>query len=617
MSTVLFYLLKANACLVVFYIFYRFFLARETFFKFNRAYLMSAILLSFLIPSLEIPLENSFLSQVSNVWPLKWRSEVKSEIVHLKTIELSESQLANINPQDIKQMIVLPTTQQSTSGICTQQQKMDSDYLGVLKQSYSTLLIWAACAITGMLLLRLIYGLLQMFWLASKHRSKSKKSYTVIFVDKHLPTFSFFNYLFWQSNTQLSVSEKRQVLIHELAHIKQKHSFDVILAELLVALCWFNPVSYWYKTALKDLHEYQADQAVLATSNAGDYARLLLAQVFGTSRLSLANHFAQSQLLKRINMMGKNNSKRLNSWKYLLVIPLIILLGIQFGQYKDNKKSLKLTKMSLMTGNINTQGFVNMFQQEETPNVVTTETQSACIVPAQKLSSFEVESKEEDAELSDFMAACESETAEYEQKAAQLAEEYANKANAHIDRLASARACLPNSLNIIAHNSRMSSLPPSPVTSTHSSFVKNFEQVIKNRVEEAHCKVNRFTFEATTDNEEDIFEQITIVIDQAGQMQGQTKQLKVKQPFVVKQKKKGMVVEVLDKTNFKMIIDGVEIDLSQDLELTEPLRHLEELSKSVNIKAQQMEQDNQKLLHKMEQLNVIRQMIKKANSTPE
>ncbi len=486
MSNWITYFLTANICLAIFYLFYRVFLVRETFFRFNRAYLLSAILLSFLIPALDTRMESAFLNQFSMLG--NWSLDEKQHIGQLLIVDIEQE--PNLQKEEIdvllnsqkKPMLVSALPKDAEIHTITFDEKPEQE------ASFYDLVLncnnywpYFLGLISFVFLIRLLVSVLQMTILAFKYRSKSKKKYRAVFVDSALPTFSFFSLLFWQSNQQLTNSEKRQVFLHEMVHIRQYHSFDVLLCEVLIVLTWFNPFSYLYRRALKDIHEFEADRSVLKTEKASDYARLLLAQVFGTSRLTLANHFAQSQLKKRILMMAKDNSHTLNSWKYLLVIPLIVFLGLQFGHYEQSVvlnagESIKGFKAKVLK----TQGWISAIDMSEADMYVSEPEKAETKLALAMEKTMSVCSKNDtDAKRDKFMADASrsdsdkaSEVAKREAERALAASEYMNcekeKRLQELQKKESERAKLRHLAFLNAEASVPA--PPSPVLNVYNNF---------------------------------------------------------------------------------------------------------------------------------------------------
>src|SRR5690606_26661479 len=124
--------------------------------------------------------------------------------------------------------------------------------------------------------------------------------------------------------SELSAEEQQTILQHEAIHIDQKHSWDLLLFELLRIVFWFNPLVYMYQSRISILHEYIADAAAIKNQGKQAYYKGLLNQVFNTQNISFINtFFNQSLIKKRIVMLQKSRSKQTRLIKYALLIPLV------------------------------------------------------------------------------------------------------------------------------------------------------------------------------------------------------------------------------------------------------------------------------------------------------
>ncbi|MDQ2793128.1 MAG: M56 family metallopeptidase, partial [Bacteroidota bacterium] len=185
----------------------------------------------------------------------------------------------------------------------------------------------------GLLLTRLLLELGRLWWQARHLPRTTCPSYTLIETHGRLPTSSFGSLIFWDETLPLNPTEARQVLAHELAHVRQHHTTDRLLLELLRAALWFNPFVHLCARALALTHEYLADEAALHQSTTSlipahstSYSQLLARQV--ASRLGfsvpLAHSFSHSQTLSRIAMIQK--TKPISRWKQWLALPLLGVL---------------------------------------------------------------------------------------------------------------------------------------------------------------------------------------------------------------------------------------------------------------------------------------------------
>ncbi len=125
----------------------------------------------------------------------------------------------------------------------------------------------------------------------------------------------------------LSKIEREQIVAHELIHVQQKHSYDLVFFEILKIIFWFNPLIYIYQNRIAALHEFIADSNVVKTIEKRSYYEQLLNTAFNTQNISFINQFFNHSLIKkRIVMLQKSKSKTIAKFKYFLMVPLIVLM---------------------------------------------------------------------------------------------------------------------------------------------------------------------------------------------------------------------------------------------------------------------------------------------------
>jgi TonB family protein len=176
----------------------------------------------------------------------------------------------------------------------------------------------------GMLIAALLFGykLFQINRLKRQGEIRYFKDFTRVVVRNSNLAFSFFRSIFL--GDQVLEKEHQSIIQHELVHIQQRHSWDLLFFELIRIVGWFNPLVHVYQNRVSELHEFIADAKVAKTQKAEQY-QLLLSQVFQTQHISFINQFFKSSLIKkRIVMLQKSKSKNVWQLKYLLIIPLIL-----------------------------------------------------------------------------------------------------------------------------------------------------------------------------------------------------------------------------------------------------------------------------------------------------
>jgi TonB family protein len=191
-------------------------------------------------------------------------------------------------------------------------------------------------------LLKMMYGLSKIFAYYRHGRKEDFNGYRIIITEAvHLP-FSFFRDIYISQHVPLQ-DHIHTILEHEEIHIRQWHTLDVLMAEMVHALFWFNPVMIFYKRALRQAHEFLADDMICRKNSVSSYTELLLSKSQSGLELALTNQFFHSQIKKRIIMMTKNKSNVINLWKYALAIPMIGILFITFS-CKESVNSTSMTE---------------------------------------------------------------------------------------------------------------------------------------------------------------------------------------------------------------------------------------------------------------------------------
>jgi hypothetical protein len=176
-------------------------------------------------------------------------------------------------------------------------------------------------------LLKMVYGLSKIFRYHRQGQKEDFNGYRIITTEAvHLP-FSFFNSIYISRHVPLQ-DHIHTILEHEEIHIRQWHTLDVLMAEMVHAFFWFNPVMIFYKRALRQAHEYLADDLICRKNSVSSYTELLLSKSQSGFELALTNQFFHSQIKKRIQMMTTHKTNRSAAWKYALVLP--ILIGLVF-----------------------------------------------------------------------------------------------------------------------------------------------------------------------------------------------------------------------------------------------------------------------------------------------
>lgn len=288
MDTFLFYLLKASACLTLFYVCFKALLSNDTFFRFNRCLLLAGMGICLAIPLL--PIRPDKLSAIGQ--PVRQLEQALRE---------------------------LPQTAAAPGKPDVQPGNPEHPASSPVPWTW----IWTAIYLSGAgcCFFTILLSFHRMFALFRKGRRVKEGNYRLVILPDAVPPFS------WGRHIILSEEDYRnhpeEILTHEKMHLHCRHSADLLYMEGILLLQWFNPVAWLLKRELRELHEYEADQAVLEQGvNATKYQLLLVKKAVGSSRYSLANSFNHSKIKKRITMMLKKKSNKWARLKLLLLVPV-------------------------------------------------------------------------------------------------------------------------------------------------------------------------------------------------------------------------------------------------------------------------------------------------------
>lgn len=276
------YVLQVNVGLLVFYLLYRGLLARDTFLGMRRLYWWAAWVLAFLYPLVEL-----------GVWG---RTETPLQVVMADYAEAMTVVVSAVAPEEA-------ATWSWQDGVA---------------------LLWAAGA--SALLLRMLVQLAVVCRLARRGRKVEWHGVRVLAVEGDNVPFSFFRWIFVQPGNH-SEGELEEILAHEQAHVRQWHSLDVVVSELLCCLFWFNPAVWLAKRCVRQNLEFLADRAVVHSGfDRKNYQYHLLRLSYGVNIGQIVNNFNVSPLKKRIMMMNKKKSRHAGALKYALLLPVAGLL---------------------------------------------------------------------------------------------------------------------------------------------------------------------------------------------------------------------------------------------------------------------------------------------------
>ena len=293
------YLLRLSCTLMILYLFYLLVLRRLTFYNTNRWYLLCYSMAAFFIPLI-------------NISPL-----------------LEQAKLTN---DELVQWI--PVVNATAFG---------NNYPVHSTYSFQDFGNWILLFFFGGILVMVIRFIIQFISMQSIRRSSqliSEGNVKLYHTEKRILPFSFGNSIFINKHTH-SEEELRDIIRHEFIHVKQKHTLDIIWSECLCIINWFNPFAWMIRNAIRQNLEFIADDKVLQNGVDKKQYQYLLLKVVGVQQFGIATNFNFTSLKKRIAMMNKLQSRKVNFLKFLFVLPLMGVILLAFRNQAGNRSKTR------------------------------------------------------------------------------------------------------------------------------------------------------------------------------------------------------------------------------------------------------------------------------------
>jgi len=283
------YLIEVSVISLIVYLFYCGLLGNHKQFNYNRFFLLGGMLLSLVLPVLSFPLNSgSYLTNFT----------INMDQVLIGGKEAIPSQ---------RPMFDIPA-----------------------------ILIWIYFIGVGILSGRLLIQLFLILKLCNNGELQQANGYKLLHIRGKSSIGSFMHIIFWNVDLMISEGEKQTIIAHEKVHVLDRHTLDVLFAELYKILLWFNPIAYLLKSSLRKTHEYIAD-SIASHNNSEAYLNLVAKQVLFENNLSLTNRFYKSQITNRMKML-KKEQKQLSGISKIMLTAAMVIVAFVFSCEPDALK---------------------------------------------------------------------------------------------------------------------------------------------------------------------------------------------------------------------------------------------------------------------------------------
>lgn len=304
-SAIFIYALKSIALSGICFSYYTLFLKNTLLHQYNRFYLLATLVISLIGP-----------------------------FVQLDFLQVNEDQVAGIG----QTMIYLNEIQRTPA---------------VQQTDWNFIALRFSAGISMLLLAYLAFGILKIYQIKYSHQVKSSDGIEIIETDLENAPFSFLNLLFWKKSIDLSSEHGQKIFQHELAHIRQKHSYDRLFCQLTASIAWFNPFHWLIQKELQNIHEFIADREAIQHGDVQTFAQMMLQSHYGNEFLNPSHSFYYSSLKRRIMLLTTSKNPTHAYFRKVSVLPVLAaamaLFSIQVNaQEKKPKKQKGTTYMVTM-----------------------------------------------------------------------------------------------------------------------------------------------------------------------------------------------------------------------------------------------------------------------------
>jgi bla regulator protein blaR1 len=305
------YIFKVILFSAILFLIYALFMEKEKMHRFKRFYLLVSLILPFIVPLITIP-GLSFVPKLPIAINLSVNSTESSDISD------NQNNSYNITGTDRTINDIQNTIPQLASAPGN-------------KGIWFILLVISCILVTLVMIIRFIRNIISIYLTIITNKSVAYHEGILVLTNNNRIPHSFLNYIFVNREDYERGSIEKEILRHELTHVSQKHSLDVLFVELILIFAWINPILFFYRKAIRLNHEFLADKSVVETYfDIQTYQYLLFDKTRHTNGLSLSCPFNYLLTKKRIMMMSRKASPGIAILKQIAIIPLILIVGFLF-----------------------------------------------------------------------------------------------------------------------------------------------------------------------------------------------------------------------------------------------------------------------------------------------
>lgn len=288
MLNIAYYLLKVIICSGILYGYYRLALRNKIFHRWNRFYLLAAVIISLSVPLIKI-----------NVW--RTPSENDGQVIKLLNVVTTGDEMV-----------------------------MEADKNGSFHLSGEQGISILYVLVSLVLLVLLIRSLQRLYNLIRRHQVQRIERINFVDTEAKGTPFSFFRYIFWNHHIDVNSDTGKKIFLHELVHVHEKHSADRLLMNIVLIFFWCNPFFWLIRREMNMIHEFIADIKTVEDSDTGAFAAMILHATYPQQVFGLTSNFFNSSIKRRLLMLTKMKHPRVSYIGRILALPLLTFIFLAF-----------------------------------------------------------------------------------------------------------------------------------------------------------------------------------------------------------------------------------------------------------------------------------------------
>ncbi|HRP34195.1 MAG TPA: N-acetylmuramoyl-L-alanine amidase, partial [Agriterribacter sp.] len=288
MLAIAYYILKVILCSGILFGYYRIALHNKIFHRWNRFFLLSAVIVSLIFPLIKI-----------NIWHNP--AENDGQIIKLLNVVTTGDEYVY---------------EVSRSG----SYRINGEQLAMIGYILVSIL----------LLVLLLHALLQLSRMVRQNPPQKIQQINVVQTDAKGTPFSFFRYIFWNRNIDMHSDAGIKIFMHEMVHVTEKHSADRLFINITLIFFWINPFFWLIRREMNMIHEFIADSKAIEVNDTAAFAAMILHAAYPNQTFGLTSSFFTSSIKRRLHMLSKMKNPRMNYISRLLALPLLTFIFVAF-----------------------------------------------------------------------------------------------------------------------------------------------------------------------------------------------------------------------------------------------------------------------------------------------